>query len=1241
MKFSQRWLAFLLAGSLMLVGVASRAAGPAPNDVSRRGAPPRAIEVISPRVDALPVSVDSSAITGVPWVGDVAAAETTAQIMDQERRCIDSGYTEENEATEVGMDPKRPFNPVNPLSPDYSSWPPEAPMEALTGGSPFAPQTLGTSFTGATLSGTNPTNAFPPDSMGAVGPTQYIVAVNNRIVTFSKTSGAADGVLNATTNTFFNSVRNSSGTSDPRIRYDRLSGRWFVVIINVSTPNRILIAVSDAASAGIISGSTVWTFFYIPIDSTPPAISNTCLADYPSLGVDANALYIGTDNFCGSPTQTFNSTDGYVVRKSSILGSGPVVVTVFRGLVPNTTSSGPWAPQGVDNFDAGATEGYFIGVDSLSYGLIDIRRVTDPGGTPSISGNIALTVNATNQALTVPHLGNTGGTNGQLDPLDDRLFAACIRNGRLWTAHNIKVNSSGTTSGTPDRDATRWYEIQNLQSPGTPSVVQSGTVFDTAASNPLFFWIPSVMVSGQGHAALGFSSAGASAYVNAATLGRLAGDPLGTTQGAPINYTSSSTAYNPPSDTGASRGSRRWGDYSYTSLDPCDDMTMWTVQEFCDATNSYGVRIVKLIAPPPATPASASPATVAAGQPSVNVVITGTTSSGSGFYDPGAGFACRIAGAVTGGVVVNSVTYTDSTHVTLNLSTLTASLGAQNVTITNPDGQSATGNGILTITAACAANPTAVDVTPNGPMTLCSGASQTLTATPTGGTGPLTYQWTRDGSTIVGATASSYAAADSGSHSYNCTVKGSGCGTGMQDSSPTSVTWVSAPTFAGLTGVANPSNSTCTLNLAWSAATANCGGPIYYNVYRSTSTPFTPDPTPGTGNRIATGVVGTSFADIAGLVSGTAYYYIVRAVDVSNGAEDTNAVTLSGMPFGPGTSTQTLFSQDFETGSGTNGWEIGTFNSGSTADWRGIQACTAHSGTHIYRFGGSANCTANYANNDYCFAAPGGATGVTVPAVASQGRLSFWHEWQFQSGIDGALLYISTDNSNFTYVPAAAFISGGYNSAIGTTAVWSGTSTGYSTTFEQVVVDIDAAANAIPGNTGGASGKTIWIAFTGYSNNNTVADGWFLDDVSITVQVPASCVSGIAPGSVKPVPDGMWVGGTAMKGSKLATDGSSVQITWDKTTCTDANYNIYYGNGTTLASYPLSGSQCGIGTSGSYAWAAPAIPGGQTFIWWVLVGTDGASMESSWGRDSAGTERHPAASNQCGYTAKSTATTCP
>src|SRR6185436_7762229 len=272
---------------------------------------------------------------------------------------------------------------------------------------------------------------------------------------------------------------------------------------------------------------------------------------------------------------------------------------------------------------------------------------------------------------------------------------------------------STSTGGTTGRDGVRWYELNGIRSTdngGTPVIVQSGTLFDGASDGTTarYFWVPSVMVSGQGHAAFGFGSAGTNFRSNAATAGRWSGDTLATLQ-AFSNYTSSSTAFNPSWDVGGS-GGRRWGDYSYTSLDPIDDMTMWTINEFCDTTDSYAVRITKLIAPPPATPASASPSSVATGQSSVNVTITGTATSGRGFFDPGSNLASparpfsHIAASVTGGVVVNSVTYTSPTAVTLSLNTTSASAGAVNVTITNPDGQTATGNGILTITGG--GNPT-------------------------------------------------------------------------------------------------------------------------------------------------------------------------------------------------------------------------------------------------------------------------------------------------------------------------------------------------------------------------------------------------------------------------------------------------------------------------------------------------------------------------------------------------------
>jgi hypothetical protein len=601
--------------------------------------------------------------------------------------------------------PDRSNLPQNPNAKAVASFPINNTELERNNASIEGAQTPSTSFTGATLS---ETGSFPPDVMGAVGPTQYIVAVNGRIRSFNKTTGVADAVLNLSPDVFFNSVLTpviapvlGVFTSDPRIRYDRFSGKWIILIIDVpctiadcstTAANRILIAISNTST---ITAGTVWTFSqFLGQAST--------FTDYPTLGVDINAIYIGTNMF--SLAGSFVGTNGYVINRANLLAGGTYTVNTFLNLA-TSTSSGPYTPQGVDNFDATATEGYFIGVDNVLFSTLMLRRITNPGGaSPTISANISLTVPTTTSPTTIPHLGNTGGTSGNLASLDDRLFAGMIRGDHLWTAHNIRVSTAGVASTAAGaRNAARWYDITNLAT--TPSLTQSGTIFDNAAANPRFYNIPSVMISGQGHAAFSMTTGGLTNRANAATTGRFTADALGTTQ-APVLTTASATAYNPPSDLGGT-GGRRWGDYSYVSLDPLDDMTMWMTHEFCSSTNNYGVNVTKLLAPPPALPASTSPSSTGAGQPSVNVVLTATSTASSGFYDPGTNLPApalpfnHIAATVSGGVTVNSVTYTDPTHLTLNLNTNSATIGNQTITVTNPDGQSLTSStGILTITAA-------------------------------------------------------------------------------------------------------------------------------------------------------------------------------------------------------------------------------------------------------------------------------------------------------------------------------------------------------------------------------------------------------------------------------------------------------------------------------------------------------------------------------------------------------------
>lgn len=662
-----------------------------------RGAPepPERVEV--PQLVAR-TTLELPEIQGETWAGAPGVTETVDEIMTREARApkVPAGTLIERPEPRY---PDRRGLPDSPAAPSVSQWPPRAGVG--TNLVPYSPQSVGPANFLAIDSTMSP--YIPPDSMGAVGPTQILAVANGRIRVFSKTG--VPGALDTSTDVFFASVR-SAGTSDPHIRYDRLTQRWFVVMIDVAvSSNRVLFAMSSGPT---ITGTSSFSFYQFRMDAVgaTPNSDTGGFADYPTLGVDRNALYVGVSIFNSAGT-AFIGTTVYVINKASLL-TGTLTLTAFRQIgAVNGIGPGIFTAQGVDNDDPASTEGYFVGVDSAAFSTLDIRRVINPGGIPSLSANMALTVPTTTFPLGVPH---PGGIGNMLDAIDDRLFAAAIHRNKiagtssLWTAHNIQVNSSGVSSDTGGRDGSRWYEIGNMTS--TPVLVQSGTLYD-ASGTPLYYWMPSVAASGQGHMALGCSRANLTTSAGVAVAGRLRPDAAGATQ-TPTLAQGGSGSY-----TVGTSLPRRWGDYSQTVVDPTDDQTMWTFQEYVSASNVWAVRAVQLRAPPPPVPESCSPASVSPGSTNVNVAVTGTSTSGAEFFDPGPdtggpGFPNHLGASVGGtGVTVNSVTFTDPTHFTMNITVAAgATSGLRSVTVMNPDGQTAaSATGVLTIGGTCLATP--------------------------------------------------------------------------------------------------------------------------------------------------------------------------------------------------------------------------------------------------------------------------------------------------------------------------------------------------------------------------------------------------------------------------------------------------------------------------------------------------------------------------------------------------------
>jgi len=410
------------------------------------------------------------------------------------------------------------------------------------GGSAASP-ILTQSFRGV-IRGEVGSGSFPPDTCGAVGPDHFVVVVNRVFAVYNKLTGGL--LTNMQLGTF---LPGSSG--DPRVLYDQYSNRWIIIVSDFS--NELYLAVSTSSNA---NGSYFKTSFVTSVGS-----DLECFPDYPTLGVDADGIYSGCF-MTGSGTCGNNMTI-FAIEKAPLISGSPSLgaVTAFRSLPYEQ------AIQPVHTYGAPATPGeYFVSRQSSS--SIRVRRLTNLLTSPTLTTVSTIAVPAHASPADVEALDSLT----DLDSIDNRLMNAVYRDGSIWTCHNV---------GLSGRVGARWYQL--AESPF--GLTQSGTVDDPTIS----FWMPSIMVNDNGDAVLGASGSSSAQYVGAYFCGRLAADTLGQ-MSTPTLMKAGVASQNNIDQFGRNR----WGDYSLCSLDPDDEIKMWTIQEYAHATDIWGTWVGRL-----------------------------------------------------------------------------------------------------------------------------------------------------------------------------------------------------------------------------------------------------------------------------------------------------------------------------------------------------------------------------------------------------------------------------------------------------------------------------------------------------------------------------------------------------------------------------------------------------------------------------------------------------------------------
>ena len=421
-------------------------------------------------------------------------------------------------------------------------------------GGPSPP--LGTSFNALDDNGL----FVPPDTEGAPGLDKLLVTVNGTVQIQNKSDGSV--VSTTTLDSFFSGVSGVSFAFDPHVLYDPYANRWIVVAdANAdSSTAALLLAVSQTSDP---TGN--WNEYSVDVDPT-----NTVWGDFPTVGFNRNWIVVSLNMFSLS-VDSFSSTQTYAFDKAKAYagaGSGGGAYQLFKlagddfTLAPAATYDANTSDLYLaEDYDGGSTRPLRLFKLSGPVGSATLTRLGDPSGISLAALGPWSDVSGGGSGF-APQLGSIQ----KIDNGDARLSQCVYRNVAIWCANTVFLPAAA-----PTHSAVQWYEID--PAPATPNVLHAGRIGD--GTGVQFFAYPSIAVNRYNDALLGFSRFSSSQYASADYAYRSCSDSADTFRNEAPYQLGLGSYYKTYSGT-----ANRWGDYSGTWVDPSDDSSLWTIQEY-------------------------------------------------------------------------------------------------------------------------------------------------------------------------------------------------------------------------------------------------------------------------------------------------------------------------------------------------------------------------------------------------------------------------------------------------------------------------------------------------------------------------------------------------------------------------------------------------------------------------------------------------------------------------------------
>jgi hypothetical protein len=424
---------------------------------------------------------------------------------------------------------------------------------------------------------------IPPNPSCAVGPDHIIETTPLSVALFERDGDLLQHLL---VSDFLKVTRENSefrAIKEPSVTFDSRTGRWFAAAIAFAPTQQELINPMILAVSRTADPTEGWNTFLIPFGVPPVKGENTSVSDL-KVGIDSTAIYFAA-RFTRSEVSHSKIT---ATKLAPLLASSPSLgpLSQFDNLSGFVT-----VPRPATNADPSGPEWFADSIENQNSG-VRLLKLTWNGSTASLSTPLNVATPAFGDPVDAPQK----DTEVPIDTDKPHLLSAVIRNGHLWVCRTVGVNVSGGAAA-PDRTGCEWIELN--VSGATPSLAQSGRIFDTA-STPRFYYFPTLSVNADSDVLVSYSGSKETEFAGAYFSGRLQTDAVGTM--SPVQTLKSGEATYKPHTSGPI--TTLYGRYGAVVIDPGDGLSFWTCQSYAalkPTPDSWGTWIgqVKLTATPP------------------------------------------------------------------------------------------------------------------------------------------------------------------------------------------------------------------------------------------------------------------------------------------------------------------------------------------------------------------------------------------------------------------------------------------------------------------------------------------------------------------------------------------------------------------------------------------------------------------------------------------------------------------